>query len=528
MRVGTKALSCSGVPVSIQNEDRGLLKTGLLPNMSERLPLRHSEGITPYFHNQPYREYIPRAEVGKRRAVFARVNSSTRVFPTKVTIGIMAGWKGHFQGKKITVMGLGLLGRAVGDVEFLAQNGADMIVTDLKGDDALRVSLNMLKPYPNVTYRLGGHAMEDFKNRDFILKAAGIPFDSPYIAEAEKNGIPVKMSASWFAELSNIPVVGVTGTRGKSTTTAMLHDIMKASGMRVLLGGNIRGVSTLALLPEVTRESIALMELDSWQCRGFGDEKISPTVAIFTSFFDDHLNYYHGDRNHYLEDKAQIFLNQESSDTLIAPKDVAHLLKENYGARIRSTLVIADEKPLPKGWTLRVPGNHNILNAQCALAAARALGVDDDISRKALAGFKGVAGRLELVREIKEVKIYNDTTATTPEATIAGLRALDSGDKNIVLIMGGADKGLTMEGLISEAKRRAKKIILLSGSGTGTIKDRLPDAPLYERLDLALQDAIDSAEEGETVLFSPAFASFGMFKNEFDRGDQFIALVEKL
>ena len=432
-------------------------------------------------------------------------------------------------------MGLGLLGRALGDARFLAQNGADMIVTDLKGDDELRASLNMLKPYPNVTYRLGGHAMEDFKNRDFILKAAGIPFNSPYIAEAEKNGIPVKMSASWFAELSGVPVVGVTGTRGKSTTTAMLHDIMHLSGMRVLLGGNIRGVSTLALLPNVTKDSIALMELDSWQCRGFGDENMSPSVAVFTSFFDDHLNYYHGDRNHYLEDKAQIFLNQESSDTLIAPKGVARLLKENYGARICSTLAIADEKPLPKGWTLRVPGNHNILNAQCALAAARALGIDDDISRGALAGFKGVEGRLELVREVGGVKFYNDTTATTPEATIAALKTLNKNEgrrtsfiSSVILIMGGADKGLTMEGLISEAKRRAKKIILLSGSGTDTIKDRLPDAPLYERLDLALQDAIDSAEEGDTILFSPAFASFGMFKNEFDRGDQFIALVEKL
>jgi len=440
----------------------------------------------------------------------------------------MTDWKDIFKDKKITVMGLGLLGRAVGDAEFLAQQGADLIVTDIKADDELRESLKVLERYPNVKYRLGGHTLADFRNRDYILKAAGVPFDAPYIEEAKKNGIPIKMSASWFAKLAGIPVVGVTGTRGKSTTTAMLYDIMKVAGMEVILGGNVRGVSTLALLPQVTKDSIALMELDSWQCRGFGDEKTSPSVAIFTSFFDDHLNYYHGSRSHYFEDKAQIFLYQEPSDTLIAMSDVARKIQDTYGNEARSRLVVADAKPFPKKWTLRVPGAHNIFNAQCALAAARALGIDDDISEQSLADFNGVPGRLELIRELNGVTIYNDTTSTTPEATLAGLGALDTGKKNIILIMGGADKGLVMDVLVNEAKKRAKKIILLSGSGTDKIKNYFPNAPIYERLDLAVQDAVDSAKEGNSILLSPAFASFGMFKNEFDRGDQFVSLIQSL
>lgn len=443
----------------------------------------------------------------------------------------MGDWKKYFAGKRITVLGLGLLGRAVGDAKFLAENGADLTVTDLKGDDELRASLKILEPYPNVKYRLGGHTMEDFKDKDFILKAAGIPFDSLYIKEAQKNNIPVKMSASWFAELAQIPIVGVTGTRGKSTTVAMLYDSMKAAGLNVLLGGNVRGVSTLALLPEVKNDSIALMELDSWQCKGFGDEKMSPAIAVFTTFFDDHLNYYRGDRAHYLDDKAQIFLNQESSDTLVAPADVARMLKDTYASQIHSKLSIADEKPFPKGWTLAVPGAHNVLNAQCALAASRALGIDDGVSRQALAAFKGVPGRLELIREINGIKIYNDTTSTTPEATIAGLEALrqSSGqNQNLILILGGADKGLIMDSVVEEAKKRAKKIIFLSGSGTDKIKNEFPEAPIYERLDTALHDAVDSSREGDVILFSPAFASFGMFKNEFDRGDQFSSLVQNL
>lgn len=440
---------------------------------------------------------------------------------------LVSGWKKHFEGKKITVMGLGLLGRAVGDAQFLAQNGADLIVTDLKGDDELRASLKVLEPYPNVKYRLGGHDKADFTGRDYVLKGAGVPFDSPYTQEAEKNGIPVKMSASWFATLSKIPVVGVTGTRGKSTVTHMLYGIMKKAGMNVLLGGNIRGVSTLALLPKVAADSIALMELDSWQCRGFGDEQISPEIAVFTTFFSDHLNFYKGDMRAYLDDKAQIFLNQRPEDTLVASEQALQYI-EVYKRRIRSHFVLAR----PRDLALSVPGDHNRLNAALAQGAARAVGVDDTVTEGALTEFKGVPGRLELIREVRGIKIYNDTTATTPEATLAALSALASPLKprpsNLILIMGGADKGLSMGTLIEEAKKSAEKIILLSGTGTDMIKDSLPQAPVYEGLSLAVEDAVGSAKKGDVILFSPAFASFGMFKNEFDRGDQFVSLVEKL
>src|SRR5690349_11830176 len=141
----------------------------------------------------------------------------------------------HLKGKKVTVMGLGLLGRGVGDAKFLAQCGADLIVTDLKSAEDLASSLDQLSGFSNIQYVLGEHRLEDFKDRDFILKAAGVPLDSPYIAEAVKNNIPVKMSASWFMELSDVPVVGVTGTRGKSTVTHMLHSILKEAGQNVLL-----------------------------------------------------------------------------------------------------------------------------------------------------------------------------------------------------------------------------------------------------------------------------------------------------
>jgi UDP-N-acetylmuramoylalanine--D-glutamate ligase len=418
----------------------------------------------------------------------------------------------HFAGKKITVMGLGLLGRGVGDAEFLARHGAELIVTDLKTEVELATSLERLQGFSNITYRLGGHDLADFQGRDFILKAAGVPLNSPYIAEARKHHIPIKMSASWFAEVSGIPTVGVTGTRGKSTTTMMLYDIMRAAGMEVLLGGNVRGVSTLALLDQITPRSIALMELDSWQCQGWGEVKMSPNVAVFTTFMRDHMNYYHDDMRAYLWDKAQIFINQKPEDTFVVSDQVLPQLDE-FKHVVRSHVSVAR----PGHVDLSVPGEHNQLNAACALGAARALGIDDAVSLGALKAFRGVEGRLQLVREVRGVTFYNDTNSTTPDATLVALRAL--GTEKTILIMGGADKGLDMAPLMDALPQR---VVYLKGTGTERLGITGTD------LNSAFAEALRLAHPGDTILFSPAFASFGLFKNEYDRGDQFSALVAAL
>ena len=434
--------------------------------------------------------------------------------------------RSKLEGKKITVMGLGLLGRGVGDARFLAEQGAELIVTDLKSTEELASSLAQLKDFSNITYVLGEHRLEDFRDRDFILKAAGVPLDSVFVAEAEKEGIPVKMSASWFAELAGIPVIGVTGTRGKSTTTHMIHAILKEAEMQVLLGGNVRGVSTLALLDEATAEHSALFELDSWQCQGFGDEKMSPHVAVFTTFMPDHMNYYKDDMELYLRDKANIFLYQKPEDTLVYGSQCVGVITEAYESKMLSKRIEANEGTVPEAWELKVLGVHNRYDAGLALAAARALGIPDEISRVALEEFAGVPGRLEFVREVNGITFYNDTTATTPDATLAALRALPEG--NVILIMGGADKGLDMSELVQEIPRLSKHVILLAGTGTDRIKNELRSASVYENITDAVQAAHAVAAQGDVIVLSPAFASFGMFKNEYDRGDQFTAIVTQL
>lgn len=437
--------------------------------------------------------------------------------------------RAHFEGKKITVMGLGLLGRGLGDIRYLAEQGADLIVTDLKTREQLATSVDALKEFKNITYVLGKHRLEDFRDRDLVLKAAGVPIDSPYIEEARVHRVPVKMSADLFAELARIPVAGVTGTRGKSTTTHMLHAILEHAGKKVLLGGNVRGISTLALLPEVEADSIALMELDSWQLQGFGEARMSPSVAVFTTFYPDHLNYYQNDLDTYLADKANIFLFQKPGDTLVLGSQCAGLIQEKYAGLLNGWTSIVGAGDLPGGWTLSVPGEHNRYDAALAMKAAEALGVGARIIREALEGFGGVPGRLELVRTVDDVSYYNDTTATTPDATMAALRAL--GQKHagkVILIMGGADKGLNMDELLQAVPEYAKRVELLAGTGTERIRGELPDAEVFDNLAAAIGNARMHAQPGDAVLLSPAFASFGMFTNEFDRGDRFNAAVASL
>lgn len=429
----------------------------------------------------------------------------------------------QFRGKKITLLGLGILGRGVGDAAFLAESGAELIVTDKKSPAELAPSIAKLTAYPNITFHLGDLQSEnDFRNRDLVIKAAGVPHDSPYIAAAKAAGVSVAMSTALFAQCAReigATIVGVTGTRGKSTVTHMIFHTLKQAGKRVLLGGNVRGRSTLAMLPEVLPEDIAVLELDSWQLQGFGDLQMSPDVAVFTNLMPDHMNYYGGDMEAYFADKANIFKYQDATDTLV----VGTAIEEKVRAANPQSQILKPE--IPEKWQLKVIGAHNRENAGLAAQALRALGLSEKEVREGLESFEAVEGRLQLVKEKGGIKIYNDNNATTPEATIAALRALG---KHVVLIAGGSDKNLDLTELVSEIKKRCKRTFLLAGAGTDKLAPLLNDTMIYHSISEAFTAALESAKSGDAILFSPAFASFGMFKNEYDRNDQFLAAVRHL
>ncbi len=444
----------------------------------------------------------------------------------------MKGYCDPFKGKKITVLGLGLLGRGVGDVEFLATCGADIVATDTKTEADLAESVAKLQKHSNITFHLGGHDINDFTNCDMVIKAAGVPLDSREIAAARAAHIPVTMSTALFAKHAmetGAEIVGVTGTRGKSTVAHMIFHVLQKAGKRALLGGNVRGVSTLAMLPEVEAGDIAVLELDSWQLQGFGDLKISPHIGVFTNLMPDHQNYY-SDMDTYFSDKANIFRYQKPGDSLFVG---ASVLEKVQAARPPVAPRIPDA--IPDDWNLFIPGIHNRENAAFAAAALRRLGLSDEQIRLGLESFEGVEGRLQFVREVDGVKIYNDNNATTPEATLAALRALG---ENITLIIGGSEKNLPLEDLVSEIKNRVSHVILLTHpkyQGSERLASELTTAGVpfegTEDLESAVAEAMgQKGKKGGkgTILFSPAFASFGMFKNEYERNDEFLRLVRAL
>lgn len=434
----------------------------------------------------------------------------------------------QLKGKKVTIMGLGLLGKGLGDAIFLAKAGADVTVTDLKNEEQLASSVAPLKKFKNVRFVLGRHEYEDFENCDFVLKAQGVPLHSSYIEHARKKKIPIRMDDELFLSLApkGITVVGVTGTRGKTTTATLIEHILKKARKRVHLAGNIQGVATLALLPKIKKGDIIVLELSSWQLQGFHDAQRSPDIAVFTNFMDDHMNYYKT-RKEYFFDKAAIFAYQKKNNTLVLGTDVAKSIPKMHAGK----QIVTSGEELPTDWIIPLPGEHNKDNIAYARAVCRVLKIPDATIKKAVASFEPVHGRLEFLRNYKGIAIYNDNSSSTPEATIIALRALgEEAKKHIVLIMGGADKGVSPDGLLQEIPMYCKAVVLLSGSGTDkiAIKDLNVPFTYAETLTDAVLIARGFAKKGDVLLFSPAFASFGMFVNVYDRGDQFVKEIKKL
>jgi UDP-N-acetylmuramoylalanine--D-glutamate ligase len=453
-------------------------------------------------------------------------------------------YQDFFRDKRVTVMGLGLLGRGVGDAAYIAAAGAaEVIVTDLKSSEELSESVAQLRQFENITFVLGEHREQDFRDRDFVLVSADVHYTSPYLQVAREAEVPLYQSAALFAELAEIPIIGVTGTRGKSTVAHLIHHVLEqVTGESVILGGNVRGVSNLQLLNKVHDGALAVMELDSWQLQGWGWRQRSPDIAVFTSFMPDHLDYYARDGateaealTRYFTDKANIFRYQDESATLVTTPQVferAQVFAKGLGVTLGQEVVMADASVLPDDGLLAMPGEHNKVNAALAYEALRALSLSDSEILPAFGTFPGVPGRLQYVGVLEDrmVAVYNDNNATTPQATVAAIRAL-APEAPVHLIAGGSDKGLDLASLVQELRDNCASCTLLPGTGS----ERLQRALVQENIEFetghSLADTVTKAREkaasGEILLFSPGFASFGDFANEYERNDAFLQLVQE-
>lgn len=407
-----------------------------------------------------------------------------------------------FKNKKVTIFGLGVLGGGVGAAEFFARAGAKVTVTDIKKEEELKESAKKLKKY-KINFVLGKHRKEDFINADIVIKGPGIPNNSPYLQIAKANKVKIDTDVGIFFELCKNPIIGVTGSKGKSTTAAILYEVLKKKYKNTLLGGNI-GVSVLSLIPKIKKDSILVLELSSWQLEGLLPHKKSPHIAIITNIFPEHLNRYKNFED-YIEAKKIIFKFQKKDDYLILNEN----LKE-YLSSAKSKIIYYDGNP----------------NKVAEIVGAIYKVKPKDI-QKAIKDFKGLQGRLEFLREVDGVMFFNDTCATHPEATIYSLEKLKKEyvDSDIILIAGGQDKNLDFSRFNEIVPQKVKQLILLPGDIEEKIKVKFIKVNGMKE---AVKKAKEIATKGDIVLLSPAAASFNLFKNEFDRGEKFKEAVNEI
>lgn len=449
-------------------------------------------------------------------------------------------------------MGLGLHGGGLAVAKFLASQGAKVTVTDLKTAKQLDKSLKKLKGY-KIKYVLGKHQLADFINADMVIKNPGVHGKNRFLEAAKKHNVSIETDLSLFFQICpSDQIVGITGTKGKSTTTSLVYAIIKAYKKDTILGGNIR-ISPLDYIKKVRNGTPVVLELSSWQLEGLAHTKISPRYALVTNVLRDHLNTYKSMAD-YAAAKALIFKYQKPADFIILNKDNDYTRAMSKQAKaqlfwysLKKLTTWENGACLDDNWLIfkhgnkrekiikvndiQLKGSHNISNILGAIALTKSFGVPSRIIKKAIINFKGIEGRMQLIRELKGISYYNDTTATAPDAVIA---ALNSWPQKVVLLAGGTDKKLEFKELAMTIKNKVRALILFEGSATDKLVKELRKINFNENMVFvdSMAEAFKQAkyilQPDDIFILSPGAASFGLFTNEFDRGDQFNEAVKKL
>jgi len=458
--------------------------------------------------------------------------------------------------KRITIMGLGLNQGGLGVTQFLAKAGVQLLVTDLKTKEELQPSLEKLKDF-DIKYVLGQHREEDFINTDMIIQNPAVPHNSKYLKIARRHKVPIETDLGLFFQLCpSKNIIAIAGTKGKSTVSQLIHQIFKEAQKDTALAGNI-GISVLDILEKITPQTWVILEISTWQMEGMKDYQFKPPTAVLTNILPDHLDRY-PNFEEYAQAEKSIFKYQQSNDYLVVNFDNKETLQAKRETDSKVYWFSTKEKiepgcylekdelvfqsgeykiPFAKISDLSLPGPHNLENILATSTVGFIHKIPAEIILKAIKNFPGIPYRLEFIREFKGIKFYNDTCATTPEATLAALESFPQ--QPIILILGGKDKKLDYEklGKAIGKNKKIKKIILLqhpaydaSPKIFSALKKYLdPEKIIHtSSLEVGVEVALQQAQPNDTILLSPASASFGLFKNEFDRGDQFNKAVRNL
>ena len=442
-----------------------------------------------------------------------------------------------FANKKVLVLGLAKSGESA--ARLLDKLGAIVMVNDGKPFEENPAAQSLLEEGIKVV--TGGHPLE-LLDEDFewMVKNPGIPYNNPMVMRALEKKIPVITEVELAYLISDAPIIGITGSNGKTTTTTMIAEVLTAGGQNGLLSGNI-GFPASQVAQDAGETDTLVMELSSFQLMGI--EAFHPEIAVITNLMPTHLDY-HGSFEEYVAAKWNIQKNMTASDYVVlnfnqdlakelAKKTAAQVIpfstqEQVDGAYLDGDVLTFRGEAIMKASELGVPGSHNVENALATIAVAKLRGIDNQVIKETLAHFGGVKHRLQYVGEINQVKFYNDSKSTNILATQKALSGFDN--SKVILIAGGLDRGNEFDELVPDIKGLKKMVIL--GESAARVK-RAADQAEVSYLDAsdirdATRKAFSVAEPGDVVLLSPANASWDMYKNFEVRGDEFLAVFKEL
>jgi len=447
--------------------------------------------------------------------------------------------------KRVLVVGLGKSG--VASALFLKARGARVTVSDTKSGDDLRNEIPVLLDH-GITVETGGHGERTFRGQDLIVVSPGVPVDAPLLQQARSLGEPVIGEIELAAQFLPGPIVAITGSNGKTTTTTLTGEILNAGGLSTLVGGNI-GTPAISLAERATWETVIVLEVSSFQLETI--QAFHPRIAVVLNVTPDHLDR-HRTLEVYVDAKARIFENQRGDDFAVLNADdpicvamaartraqvfwFSRQKEVKLGAWVRDGNILfrngARQREVMLVSEIPLKGAHNLENVLAAVCSGSLMGCAPEKIRQAVRDFKAVEHRLEYVATIRGVDYYNDSKATNVDATI---KALESFPANIHLILGGKDKGSDYAVLNDLLKQRVKRVYTI-GAAAGKIESQIvssksggPEIVHAETLDNAVRKANAAAEPGDVVLLAPACASFDQFKNYEERGKTFKEIVRGL
>lgn len=449
-------------------------------------------------------------------------------------------YRKFLNGKNITVIGIGISNIPL--IKFLSASDVKITAMDKRDKEALGSVYDELSEL-GVSFILGENYLKEIpKATDIIFKTPGIRYDLPEIREAVKRGVQLTSDTELFFELCPAKIIAVTGSDGKTTTTTLIYELLKKQGYTAYVGGNI-GKPLFDIIEHIKENDKVVLELSSFQLHTL---KKSPSVAVVTNITPNHLNW-HTDYDEYIEAKKNIFINSENEKVILnADNELTGKFKGK-----KETVFFSRQKMLENGFALSgdyivrlkngiasdkilniknisIPGMHNVENYLAAIAATDGL-ISNETVQYVAKSFKGVEHRIELVRELSGVKYYNDSIASTPARTTAGLRSFK---QKVILIAGGYDKNIPFDDFGAIVCRYVKNLILV-GKTSEKIKKAVISSEAYNDLPIKIFDDFEAAvnysreiaKNGDVVLLSPACASFDMFKNFEERGNKFKEIV---